>query len=206
MNQYLTVAKDFRLEAYTLFYVLAYTGLRKGEALTLEWRDIDFLHRTLTVCRTLSKGLNDRNIIQTPKTSNSARTIVLTSDTVRVLKEWQREQRKSENVISLNSNVDEDRFVFNGTYNRYPANLPLSVTCVANWNSLIAKKAKLKHIRVHDFRHTHASLLFDSGASMKDVKERLGHASIRTTMDIYTHLPKKRRETTMNRFSQYMES
>lgn len=206
LNQYLTVAKDFRLEAYTLFYVLAYTGLRKGEALTLEWRDIDFLHRTLTVCRTLSKGLNDRNIIQTPKTSNSARTIVLTSDTVRVLKEWQREQRKSENVISLNSSIDEDRFVFNGTYNRYPANLPLSATCVANWNSLIAKKAKLKHIRVHDFRHTHASLLFDSGASMKDVKERLGHASIRTTMDIYTHLPKKRRETTMNRFSQYMES
>ena len=81
-----------------------------------------------------------------------------------------------------------------------------SYTTVSTWNSKIAKKAKLRHIRIHDFRHTHASLLFDAGISMQDIKDRLGHASIKTTMDIYTHLPKKRREKTMNKFSDYMES
>lgn len=205
LNQYLKTAHKYGIEAYTLFFVLAYTGLRRGEALALEWRDIDFLKKTLTVRRTLSKGLKNRNVIQTPKTINSARTIFLTVETLQVLKEWQQEQRKADDVISIGQGK-QDKFVFNGTYNNYSANIPLSVTTVFRWNTEIAKKAHVKHIKVHGFRHTHASLLFDSGASMQEVKERLGHASIKTTMDVYTHLPKKRREVTMNRFSEYMES
>lgn len=205
LNQYLKMASKYGIEAYTLFFVLAFTGLRRGEALALEWRDIDYLNKTLTVSRTLSKGLKNRNVIQTPKTVNSVRTISLTTETVQVLKEWQKEQRKVDDVISIGQGK-QDKFVFNGTYNNYSANIPLSATTVFRWNTKIAQKAHVKHIKVHGFRHTHASLLFDSGASMQDVKERLGHASIKTTMDVYTHLPKKRREVTMNRFSEYMES
>lgn len=207
LNKYLEVAYKFGIEAYTLFYVLAYTGLRKGEALTLEWKDIDFKNKTLSVQRTLSKGIKDRLLIQTPKTINSIRTISLTADTVKVLKEWQAEQRKEVNVISIKGGgINQDNFIFNGMIDNYPDNIPLSYTTVSTWNSKIAKKAKLRHIRIHDFRHTHASLLFDAGISMQDIKDRLGHASIKTTMDIYTHLPKKRREKTMNKFSDYMES
>lgn len=207
LNKYLDVAKKFGIEAYTLFYVLAYTGLRKGEALTLEWKDVSFKDKTLNVQRTLSKGINDRLLIQTPKTINSIRTISLTTDTVNVLKQWQMEQRKEVNVISIKGGgINQDNFIFNGMIDNYPDNIPLSYTTVSTWNSKIAKKAGLRHIRIHDFRHTHASLLFDAGISMQDIKERLGHASIKTTMDIYTHLPKKRREKTMNKFSDYMES
>ena len=207
LNKYLEVAYKFGIEAYTLFYVLAYTGLRKGEALTLEWKDIDFKNKTLSVQRTLSKGIKDRLLIQTPKTINSIRTISLTADTVKVLKQWQAEQRKEVNVISIKGGgINQDNFIFNGMIDNYPDNIPLSYTTVSTWNSKIAKKAKLRHIRIHDFRHTHASLLFDAGISMQDIKDRLGHASIKTTMDIYTHLPKKRREKTMNKFSDYMES
>lgn len=203
---YLDNAKKQSNEAYTLFYVLAYTGLRCGEALALEWQDIDFLNATLKVERTLSTGLKNRLLLQTPKTIDSKRIIGLTQDTIRVLREWQREQLKSSNVISIGrGSVDESKFIFNGEVNNYPANVPLSTSTVDRWNRLIAKKARLKHIRVHDFRHTHASLLFDSGASMQDVKDRLGHASIKTTMDVYTHLPKKRKEETLNNFSAYME-
>ena len=161
----------------------------------------------MSVQRTLSKGIKDRLLIQTPKTINSIRTISLTADTVTVLKEWQAEQRKEVNVISIKGGgINQDNFIFNGMIDNYPDNIPLSYTTVSTWNSKIAKKAKLRHIRIHDFRHTHASLLFDAGISMQDIKDRLGHASIKTTMDIYTHLPKKRREKTMNKFSDYMES
>lgn len=202
LSKYLASAYRFKKEAYAFFFVLAYTGLRRGEALALEWSDIDFNKKSLTVKRTASKGIKNRNIIQTPKTVNSQRTIYLDNDTINVLKQWRSQQNKLVKVVSLNAK----RFVFNGWLNNYPANVPLASTTVTLWNEKIAKKANVEHIRIHDFRHTHASLLFDSGASMQDVKERLGHASIKTTMDIYTHLPKKRREETVYKFSEYMES
>ena len=68
------------------------------------------------------------------------------------------------------------------------------------------KKVGLRHIKVHGFRHTHASLLFDAGVSMKDVKERLGHSDITTTMNIYTHVTKKKAKETAIDFANYMES
>ncbi len=200
LERYLAFAKRFKKEAFALFFTLAYTGLRKGEALALEWRDINLFNKTLSVRRTLSKGLNNRLIIQSPKTESSLRTIALTNDNIQVLKQWQEDQRKLMPVLRLG----QDQFVFNGYSNGYPANAPLATTTIEVWNSKIAKKAHLRHIKIHGFRHTHASLLFDSGASMQDVKDRLGHKSIKTTMDIYTHLPKKRREKTMNEFSEYM--
>ncbi|MCT7895306.1 MAG: tyrosine-type recombinase/integrase, partial [Lactobacillus gasseri] len=95
---------------------------------------------------------------------------------------------------------------FNGFVNNMFANVPLSTTTIDRWNCTIAKKAGLEHIKVHGFRHTHASLLFASGASMQDVKERLGHASITTTMNVYTHLTNQQKEQTIADFSSYMES
>lgn len=207
LKQYLRTTRQYKEEAYVFFYVLAYTGLRRGEALALQWQDIDFNDKTLSVKRTISKGLGNRLVLQTPKTVNSVRTITLTDGTIKVLKEWQVQQQKELPVININQGkVNPDRFVFNGMFNNYPANVPLSITTVSRWNDLIAKRAGLKHIRLHDFRHTHASLLFDSGASMQDVKDRLGHSSIKTTMDIYTHLPKERKLKTMSKFSEYMEN
>ena len=64
----------------------------------------------------------------------------------------------------------------------------------------------MRHIKVHGFRHTHASLLFDAGVSMKDVKERLGHSDITTTMNIYTHVTENKAKETANSFAKFMES
>lgn len=58
----------------------------------------------------------------------------------------------------------------------------------------------LHRIKVHDFRHTHASLLFETGASLKDVQARLGHSDIKTTMDIYTHVTQTAREKLADQF------
>lgn len=63
----------------------------------------------------------------------------------------------------------------------------------------------LKKIKVHGFRHTHASLLFEAGASLKDVQARLGHGDIQTTMNIYTHVTSASRERVANMFQNYMD-
>lgn len=68
----------------------------------------------------------------------------------------------------------------------------------------ILKENKLKHMTVHGFRHTHCSLLFESGASIKEVQVRLGHTDVRTTMDIYAHVSEQKKEETADRFADYM--
>lgn len=70
----------------------------------------------------------------------------------------------------------------------------------------IIKKHNLKRITPHGFRHTHCSLLFESGASIKEVQVRLGHTDIKTTMDIYNHVSKRQTEETANRFAKFMSS
>ncbi|MDO0996653.1 tyrosine-type recombinase/integrase [Staphylococcus hominis] len=64
--------------------------------------------------------------------------------------------------------------------------------------------SNLHKIHVHGFRHTHASLLFESGATLKEVQVRLGHSDIKTTMDIYTHITQSSREKLADKFNRYV--
>lgn len=86
------------------------------------------------------------------------------------------------------------------------SNKPNQPTQPTQWNNSICEHGHLRYIAVHGFRHTHASLLFDSGASMKDVQKRLGHSSMKTTMDIYTHVTKQSEQETVTEFERYMEN
>ena len=84
---------------------------------------------------------------------------------------------------------------------------PLYLDYVNHNLKIIIKENNLKHITLHGFRHTHCSLLFESGASVKEVYVRLGHTDIKTTMDdIYTHIAKKQTEETAIRFADFMSS
>lgn len=75
-----------------------------------------------------------------------------------------------------------------------------------NYLKEILDKYPEYQITVHSFRHTHSSLLFEAGASIKQVQERLGHADIKTTLDIYTHVTKSAEKETPNIFLKYMNS
>lgn len=69
----------------------------------------------------------------------------------------------------------------------------------------IQEKYNLPKIRTHDLRHTHCSLLFEAGATLKEVQDRLGHSDIKTTMDIYTHVTEKAKSEAAKKFSNYMD-
>lgn len=183
---------------FALFRLLAFTGFRKGEALALEWKDIDFLHGTITVSKTLARGENNTLIIQLPKTKNSMRTIAVDEVTLQVLKDWKKEQAIDLLKCGYNT-MSKTQPVFTNYENQY-----LQHAMVTNRMNLIIKKHDLKKITTHGLRHTHCSLLFEAGVPIQEVKERLGHSDIQTTMNIYTHVTKKAKEKTAEKFAAFV--
>jgi integrase len=175
------------LKSYTAFRLLAFTGMRKSEMLALTWADIDFEKKSINIDKTLSfDSINHSIIIESPKTSASIRSISIDTKTINILKEWKAEQTK-DLVIKHITLTDSNQFVIPNSYNK-PFN-------PAHFNrylyDLYKKFPDLKRITVHGFRHTHASLLFESGATVKEVQQRLGHANFKTTLNIYVHVTKQ---------------
>jgi len=160
---------------YPQALTLARTGMRLGEALALQWDDIDFEGRFITIQRTFSRGK-----IGLPK-NGKRRRIDMSKQLTRVLKDT-RHQRKIETIKRGWGKIPKWVFVSNvGT--------PLDIN---HWRKRIFYKAiekvKLRKIRVHDIRHTYASLLIQAGESLAYVRDQLGHHSISVTVDIYGHL------------------
>lgn len=82
---------------------------------------------------------------------------------------------------------------------------PLSVSKPRTWLQSICNKIDLEPIHIHGFRHTHASLLFEAGANIKEVQARLGHQNTKITLDIYTHVTKESRDSFAETFSNYID-
>lgn len=182
----------------TLFRLLAFSGMRKGEALALTWTDLDFKSETVSINKTLSRGLENRLIIQTPKTASSKRTVVLDAITLSMLKTWRKRQAMDFLKLGYNT-LNEEQLIFPNTKNEL-----MIPTKPDQKLDRIIKKNGLARITVHGFRHTHCSLLFEAGASIKEVQDRLGHADIQTTMNIYTHVTEKAKEKTAEKFAAYV--
>lgn len=192
LNEFLNEAEKGPLLQYVFFYLLAYTGLRKGEAFALMWPDINYKESILTINKTVTRGEKSRLIVNRPKTKNSVRKILLDDKTLTLLKKLKNESGK---VVPLHS----DNLIFNTDGNLY------NPTISRFWlNAIYSRNEKLKKISTHGFRHTHASLLFESGATIKDVQERLGHSSIQTTSNIYTHVTESQNKKVMNNFVSFM--
>lgn len=173
--------------AFVYFRLLAFTGIRKGESLALKWSDIDLEKQTLYINKAVSRSATGL-YIQTPKTPSSIRRISIDDKTVSILQEYKKES--------------PDGLVFQSEDGGI-----LSPAKPRKWYLTAMKNLPddFKQISIHGFRHTHASLLFEAGASIKDVQSRLGHSDIQTTMDVYTHVSKTAKEQLANRFNNYVD-
>ena len=181
--------KLFEIDEYNiklLFTVLFFTGLRLGEALALTWQDIDFTSNTIHVTKStyVNKGISH---ISTTKTKAGTRRIIINKKLSQELETWQKKQAKQ---LQQFSNDITTLQVFQ--------NSPIIITKDAiekRYKKILERDNTLKKIRIHDFRHSHASLLINNGEDYLVVKERLGHASITTTIDTYSHLyPSKQKD------------
>ncbi|KAF1295091.1 integrase [Enterococcus sp. JM4C] len=190
--------------SYTFFRVLAFVGLRKGEALALTWNDIDFENRLININKTLAELKNGKPIIQDTKTDSSNRVVQMDRKTCNILREYKNHIIKEKFALGIRDENFNNNVVFSNSvlyrenqylYKAYP-------------NHVMEKVKRhfpdMKIIKVHDFRKTNASLLFESGASIKDVSQRLGHKSTKITTDIYIKVTKAKQNETAEKFSEYM--
>lgn len=206
----------FGTQYYILLMVSYYTGTRIAECTGLTWDRIDLEKGTITINRILVKHNNKKWYLGEPKTLTSNRIIPIGDTLVRALREhrkWQLENRlkygcyymqyyvsKDSNVYGLDSRVEykttDSKIEFvccqeNGTL----INPDLSRYCsrVINFELGI-------QFNFHSLRHTHATILIESGANMKDVQIRLGHSQLSTTMDTYVKATKKMSNQTVDIF------
>ncbi|HFR3472037.1 TPA: tyrosine-type recombinase/integrase [Streptococcus suis] len=178
-QRFLTLFEPEEYNIKLLFTVLFFTGLRLGEALALTWQDIDFSSNTIHITKSIyvNKGISH---ISTTKTKAGTRRIIINKKLSQELQHWQQQQKH------LLGQFTSDSL----TLQVFQSN-PLTITKNAiekQYKKILERDDTLKKIRIHDFRHSHASLLINQGEDYLVVKERLGHASITTTIDTYSNL------------------
>jgi len=183
---------------YALFRLLAFSGCRKGEILALTWEDLNFKKNTLNINKTLTLGLDNKLIIQPPKTRKSKRVLSMDARTMAIMKEWKSQQAKDMLKFGYNT-MGKNQLVFTNLKNAF-----INLSKVGQRLEFYLKKVDMKVITPHGFRHTHCSLLFEANASIKEVQERLGHSDIQTTMNIYAHVTEKKKEETAEKFANYI--
>lgn len=190
--------KEGNIKIITFFRLLAFTGARKGEILALTWDDIDLKDNTVRINKALSRGENARLIIQTPKTKTSVRTISIDSKTSSILKSWRISQKKDYLKLGINT-ATTNQLLFSSIDNGL-----IQPSKSRKWLMHIFNKYNLKQITTHGFRHTHCSLLFESGANIQEVQDRLGHSDVKTTMNIYTHVTEQAKEKIADNFAKHV--
>jgi len=168
---------------HPLWHLLLLEGMRRGEALGLRWRDLNWERGTVHLSQTVAPDKSNRGaamIQRRTKTTTGARTVKLSPDTLEALREHR--PRWLERKLAAVTWADHDLIVCTGL------GTPINPNNVSRSFEALVKRAGLRRIRVHDLRHTSATLLLLAGTPAKVVSERLGHASIGITFDLYSHV------------------
>jgi len=191
LKQFLDVARSHRL--YFYFRLSAFTGARRGELLALKWPDFDGKAINLTKNRT-SIGSEDIEQNTTKGGNNGQRRVTLDNETIEQFKEHRRRQLSER--MALGEYWQDTGYVFtqeNG--------LPLYTSTVSDLYRKLIKKAGLRHNRLHDLRHAHATELLRLGEPLHVVANRLGHRDAMVTATIYAHVSSEQAETASERFA-----
>lgn len=188
--------QDGNLKKLAFFRLLAFSGMRKGEAFGLTWRDLDFKANTIRINKAVTRG--KEGLYLGPPKNGLPRTIKMDEATMQLLQAWKKELSKTLLKKGINFNQTK-QFIFPNALNTFT-----DPNKSYNWLKHILDKYELPQITTHGLRHTHCSLLFEAGANVKDVQDRLGHRDIKITLDIYTHVTQKNKTETIDKFSNYL--
>lgn len=159
--------------SYMCFEVLFWTGIREGELLALHLDDINFSEKYIDINKTYQR-INGKDLFSTPKTKKSKRKVPIPDFLCEELKEY----------LTYPQDIKENKRIF--PFTKYYLKREMENGC---------KKSGVKRIRIHDIRHSHASLLINQGCDALILANRLGHEKVSTTLNIYSHLfPHKQNE------------
>ncbi|WP_130807679.1 site-specific integrase [Senegalia massiliensis] len=194
------IIKRFPMEStfYIPLQIGFHTGMRAGEVCGLTWNHVDLESNTISVTKTLipkGKGIWE---LGPPKTQSSYRTIVIGQTLVDILKKHKKWQ--IENKLRYGKYYKESNFVCtkeNGTH--VTTNTLKYLSRVVNYELMI-------DFNFHSLRHTHATMLLEAGANIKDIQERLGHSKLSTTMDTYSHVTNKMKKESVDIFEKIISN
>ncbi len=167
-NQFISVVDDLIYKA--LFEFLYFTGARLGEALALTFNDINIESNTININKNMTRFVdkNGNHIVVNPKSKSSCRIIGIDD----IMK------NRLLSLKKLYSNFDNNFLVFGG-------NRSLSTTTIERKKNYYCMLSNVHQIKIHEFRHSHACLLFQNDVPINQISNRLGHSTISMTMDIY---------------------
>ena len=163
-----------------LYKLLLATGCRYGEAVALEWSDIDFNSATISITKTYNRIVKQ---VGTPKSKAGIRTISIDNKTILMLKQYRNRQRQA--FMEIGSPAPA--LVFSTTVSQYPNSDARTKSLRHGW-----KEAGIPQFTFQAIRNTNASLLLNAGISYKELQHGLGHATLAMTMDTYSHLSKEK--------------
>ena len=170
--------------SYMAFMILYWTGMRLGELLALNPKDVDLEKRTISITKSYQR-LGKKDVITPPKTSKSKRVITIPEFLAADIKDYM------DNLYDLQ---EDDRL------------FPITKYYLEHEMQRGIKESGVKRIRVHDLRHSHASMLIELGFSPLEIANRLGHEKVETTLNTYAHLyPNKQTKLAERLDSEYRE-
>ena len=184
-NQFISSAPNLQIKC--MYETLYYCGLRRGEARGLQWKDVNWSDKRLSVTKQAVTHGSENSThyeLTKPKTQKSNRILPIAEILFRDLNQLYEEQKQF-------AEFNDELFIF-GNF------IPITFYQMRHKNIEIARNANIKRIRLHDFRHSCASLLINNNANIAVVSQFLGHASIEETLDTYTHMFKDKLSDAVN--------
>ncbi len=184
-NQFISSAPNLQIKC--MYETLYYCGLRRGEARGLQWKDVNWSDKRLSVTKQAVTHGSENSThyeLTKPKTQKINRILPIAEILFRDLNQLYEEQKQF-------AEFNDELFIF-GNF------IPITFYQMRHKNIEIARNANIKRIRLHDFRHSCASLLINNNANIAVVSQFLGHASIEETLDTYTHMFKDKLSDAVN--------
>lgn len=168
-------------DTHLTFLLAIYTGLRRGEILGLKWSNIDLVNKTIRVQRSLSYIPKKGYVLTSTKTRKSNRIVLISDMVVNELVKYHKQQEIWKERLG-EQYQEEDLVICTETGSKQdPRNVLRAL-------KRLITTSNVTHIRFHDFRHTHASILISKGIDVVKVSKRLGHANAKITLETYAHL------------------
>ncbi|USS87505.1 site-specific integrase [Fructilactobacillus hinvesii] len=199
LNKFLdSLSKDEKVfNRYVFFRLLGFSGMRKGEILAIEWKDVDFSKRYVRINKSVSVLSTSKDKLNPPKTKAGYRAIPLDPKTINLLQQWK--IRCKEYKLMVGQYLSETDAVFEGRSGKF-----MNPNSPQKWLKKALETSGTHQITLHGFRKSYCTALVSAGVPIKEVQRRMGHDDIKTTLDVYSFVTHDQIEKANRQFEKYI--
>ncbi|MCL6573905.1 MAG: site-specific integrase [Bacillus sp. (in: Bacteria)] len=199
ITELLSLLEKYPFHWRVLVLLAISTGAREGEIAALEWKHIDFEKSTVLIEQSITDATGEGVKVKSTK-NEKYRVVSLPGPLLQMLRKLKFQRTNEKSQIDDRWEWEYNFFIFSNEFGK-----PIRPDSISQWWRRLIKKSKIKKIRFHDLRHTSATLLINEGVHAKVISERLGHADISTTMNIYGHVLSEADQAAASHFDSFFK-